>query len=467
MVVRWFRRNPHASFLSARRGPWTRFRPRLEDLEGRTMPATFTVTSNTDAGAGSLRQAILDANNTSGSSTIHFNVGSGGFETISVTSSLPAIIHPVVIDGTSQPLYGGTPMITLNGASAGANATGLTLAGGNSTVIALVIQGFNGSGIVLQGSSGNSVVYSFIGTDRFGTSAVPNGIGVNITNSSSSNVIGGTNPSNGNFISGNTQDGIRIAGNSNSVFNNHIGTNLLGTAALPNGNGVTIASGSNNGIGGAGADLGNIIAGNVNAGIAVAGNGNLVQNDIIGTNDSGTVALPNGYGVLIDGGSNNLIGGTASAAGNLISGNSIAGVWIAVGQNRVQANVLGLNASAANPLSNGNGVVIASGSGNTIGGANPGEGNLISANLNAGIAIESNGNAVQGNFIGTDTSGTRPMGNVEGIIVDGSNNLIGGDNISNLISGNQDNGVVITGNGNIVLFNSIGTDAMAYAPVPN
>ena len=67
--------------------------------------ATLTVINANDNGAGSLRQAILDANLDSGLDTIVFQIPGGGVHTIAVLSALPTIAFPVVIDGTSQPGY--------------------------------------------------------------------------------------------------------------------------------------------------------------------------------------------------------------------------------------------------------------------------------------------------------------------------------------------------------------------------
>src|SRR5581483_11449800 len=92
-------------------------RPTLEALEDRLAPATFIVTVTSDSGPGSLRQAILDANNTPGTDNITFSIG-GGAQTISPTSSLPTITGPVSLDATTQPGFAGTPLIQLDGAGA-------------------------------------------------------------------------------------------------------------------------------------------------------------------------------------------------------------------------------------------------------------------------------------------------------------------------------------------------------------
>src|ERR1700687_151818 len=93
--------------------------PHLEILEDRQLLATFTVLTTNDSGPGSLRQAILDANGNPGLDTIAFNIG-GGSQTIPPAYALPAITDPVIIDGTTQPGYSGSPLIVLDGTGTGA-----------------------------------------------------------------------------------------------------------------------------------------------------------------------------------------------------------------------------------------------------------------------------------------------------------------------------------------------------------
>ncbi len=97
-------------------------KPFLEDLEGRQLLSTFTVTNTSDSGSGSLRQAIISSNASTGSAVnaIDFKIGSGGTETIALKSALPTISHQVMIDGTTQPGTGSVPRIVLSGSSAGA-----------------------------------------------------------------------------------------------------------------------------------------------------------------------------------------------------------------------------------------------------------------------------------------------------------------------------------------------------------
>src|SRR5207248_10720510 len=103
----------------------------------------LAVTNTNDSGAGSLRQAITDSNNTAGVQTIAFQIPGAGVRTIAPTSPLPDTADGVTIDGTTQPGYAGTPLIELSGASAGANADGLRIMAGSTTVRALIINRFS------------------------------------------------------------------------------------------------------------------------------------------------------------------------------------------------------------------------------------------------------------------------------------------------------------------------------------
>lgn len=132
--------------------------------------ASFTVTNTNDNGAGSLRQAILNANSNPGIDNINFSISSG-FQSIKPLSALPTITEAVIIDGTTQPGYNQIPIIEIDGSNAGF-ASGLTVAGSNSVIKGLIINRFlgdtqeTGNGIFLGGFGGNHIVGNFIGTDN-------------------------------------------------------------------------------------------------------------------------------------------------------------------------------------------------------------------------------------------------------------------------------------------------------------
>ena len=284
----------------------------------------------------SLREAITAANNTTnggGPDSIHFDIA--GPPTINLNSALPDIDDAVVIDGTTDPDFAGTPIIELNGTSAGASASGLFLSGGSSgsTIRGLVIHNFERHAIRIEGSSNNTIGGNFLGTDASGTAAAGNLVGVYIHGNSSSNAsadnrIGGTTAADRNIISANTVDGIQIWGayaTNNIVEGNYIGLDKNGTIDLGNTNqGVAIFGGAtSNTVGGS---AGNVISGNNQAGVRIVGSGtagNLVSGNRIGTEESGNAGRANGQqGVYIG----------ASAADNTVAGNTIAyNTWDGVG----------------------------------------------------------------------------------------------------------------------------------------
>ena len=102
----------------------------------------FGVTTTADSGPGSLRQAILDSNSDPGqTNTISFAIPGAGVQTVEPLTPLPLITGSVVIDGTTQPGFAGTPLIAVSAAPAGGPA-GLTLAGSGVTVRGLVVDEF-------------------------------------------------------------------------------------------------------------------------------------------------------------------------------------------------------------------------------------------------------------------------------------------------------------------------------------
>ena len=308
-------------------------------------------------------------------------------------------------------------------------------------------------------------------------SGLGNGNGVFI-NIGSFNTIGGTSAAAGNLISGNGSDGIEIiyGATNNFVQGNLIGTDLNGTADLGNGaSGVKIDSASrDNTIGGTTSGARNVISGNTQFGVEIRYSaGNDVTGNFIGTDLTGTVALGNDVGTLVGTGSgNNIIGGIEQGAGNVISGNNGRGVLINGFSTTTQVlgNLIGIDVTGVNALGNGDsGIVVSHSSGNTIGGATANARNVISGNGGTGITIEGpiNGpgtasdNLVQGNFIGTDATGSLQLGNLNSGIsfrFDARDNLIGGNGsgAGNTIAFNVGDGVSVnSATSTAILSNSI------------
>ena len=225
------------------------------------------VTNTSDSGPGSLRSAILLANLLPGPRIITFDIPGPGPYFINVRSPLPTITNEVTIDGRTQPGYGGTPVIDLNGAGAGPGVNGLTITGGDSGVYGLAINGFGGSGIEITGRGGDVIQNDYIGTTLDGNGTDGNlAFGVEISNAST-NLIGGLDPSQRNVISGNLEGGVHIDPSSNNfIVGNYIGTNAGGNAAIPNGNnGVYIQNSSFTTV------TDNVISGNGTNGVKIYG----------------------------------------------------------------------------------------------------------------------------------------------------------------------------------------------------
>jgi len=450
-----------------------------------------------DDGTGSctLRAAIEQANSNGNGGAISFAIGAGP-QAIVPGSPLPAIAVTTDVDGTTQPGFSGAPIIALNGANAGPAADGIAFVSGGGSLRGLVIDGFQGAGVALRGGD-HVVAGNYLGIDAGGKKAAPNGTGVTVL--AGRNLIGGSAVAARNVISGNSVCGVVITGSAtgeNRVTGNYIGTNAAGTATLGAASveGVRITGSSGNFIGDL--EAGNVIAGEngcglLDSGVQILGGlfggtatDNRVQHNYIGTNAAGNAAVGSfNIGVIVIG-DRNLIGGTVPQARNVISGNAtgidISGSGALPTGNQVQGNYIGTNAAGTAAIPNSSaGVAIVDAPGNTIGGTAAGAGNVISGNAVGGngrgviISLSSaTNNEVLGNYIGTDASGTRGVGNFWGIeIFDADNNTIGGTVAAarNVISGNASNGVLVENGatGTKILGNFIGTNAAGTAAVAN
>ena len=475
----------------------------LVPLEQRWLPSTFPVINTNDSGAGSLRQAIINANGTPGS-TIDFTIASSGVQTIHPLSMLPAMTAAgTIVNGyteagssvnTSANSDNAVITVFLDGQGSD-HFLGLYVTASNVTISGLAIGGFQGNASAIEvansGVSGVAITGNFLGTQPDGTTADGNAQGVLITNFPTNITIGGTTPAARNLISGNTNYGIWFGGqdSGNLVQGNFIGTNEAGTAALGNASsGIEIDSGAlSNTVGGTTAGAANVISGNTNDGVDIIGSGtsnNLVEGNRIGLNAKGTAAVGNGgSGVLINAASNNTIGGTAAGAGNVVSGNHFDGIYLlgsGTTGNVIAGNLVGTDATGTVALGNVfYGVeIFGQASNNTIGGTAAGAGNVISGNLSSGVYLSfagTTGNLIAGNLIGTNAAGTAAIANsINGILLDGgaAGNTVGGTTAGarNIISGNGGDGIAFAGTGtdqNVVTGNYIGTDKTGTVALAN
>ena len=369
---------------------------------------------NDGTGSCTLRAAIQQANSTPGADTIAFNIAGTGVQTFTPASELPSITEALTIDGSSQggPGYTGPPLIELDGTLAGSTANGLVVQGSASGTIlrGMIINRFQQAGLQLLGSA--TIEGNYIGTDQTGTSDLGNksrGIWVLSPN----NVIGGSTPNKRNVIAGNDFLGIALETQGNVVRGNYIGTDVTGTLSLGNCvAGVDVTADANT-IGGTSSADRNVISGYGGAGCAVASagiriyrpSGNHIEGNYIGINPTATAALPGAsLGVFILGGSNNVIGGAAPGAGNVIAGNS-ENVHIQSGDvptvgNVVQGNYIGTTPADTIGFGGATGVAVAGATGTIIGGTNAGEFNLIARNPGIGVYVtDGTGNVIRFNRI--------------------------------------------------------------------
>lgn len=494
-----------------------------------------TVTNSNDSGSGSLRQAIADANATApgGPVLISFDIlssdpgfNAAGYWTIKPTTPLPALTRgSITIDGTTQPngrttgpkivLDGSLTLDPLNGNQR--NSHGIVITSAGNTVKGLVINNFvqaiglsenaGGAGVYIAGpnATGNFVLGCYIGTTPDGATAAKNSHwGVLIDDGATGNQVGGLTPGDGNLISGNGHANVAISQTTpnstrtisgNQVLGNLIGTTAAGTAAIGGGNpghGVVLGErAQNNTVGGTAPEARNVIAGHsassnflTYAGVNVASqstnSNNVISGNYIGTSADGSAAIPNAIGVQVRGASGTLIGGTTSGARNIISGNNNPGVLVEFNisaNTTIAGNWIGLNA-AGQPLGNHQEGVLLDNSATTT---TVGPGNVISANGSVsnpdGVRItnpSTQGNAIVGNFIGTDTNGlttsTSLLNLRYGVRIDDSahNNRIGGTAAAdrNVIAARDgEAGLAIIGaaSANLVQGNFVGVNALGTA----
>jgi hypothetical protein len=415
-------------------------------------PGSCLVISVADSGAGTFRQCLLNAGP---GTTITFDPAvfpPAAPASIRLASGLPGVPGGVTVDGSDAG-------VILDGSGLSAppgqgGAFGLFINSDGNTIRGLQILGFPANGIQINGSD------NLIGGDR---------------------TVGLGPIGQGNVISGNRNAGIMISGDGgtasrNVVIGNFIGTDASGTKPMGNGtDGVWVQRGRNNRIGGPDRRDGNVVSANGFNGIILSGQatGNLVSGNYVGTDITGSLALGNEglAGIMIG------LGAFANVLqGNLTSGNLGSGVGIddaGSSYNAILGNRIGTDATGTRAIPNrAHGVWLnepLSGF-NRIGGTRPEERNIVSGNLGAGMAINSSGNVVLGNFVGTDITGRNPLGNADnGVGVVRSPNMIGGatPQEANVIAANGGFGVGASGYSTMIVGNHIGTDPSGQVALGN
>jgi hypothetical protein len=459
---------------------------------------TFTVDNTTDVDNGtavapfSLRKCIRLANlnaNTPIVDNITFAAALTGGITITLTSALPFITDPLLIDGfTANGYVAPTPRVSIL-AGGNPNAFNVAPGGNNSIIRGFAVSNTSADGIYISGATGITITGCWIGL--LATGALPGtaaakvgGHGIYITGASTGCIIGIASVAGRNVISGCTGHGVVVVGSSGAVLkNNYIGTDITGVSSIANGiHGINIDSSPSCIVGGSAANEGNLVSGNSNGnGIIILNSSGsvIIKGNKVGTNLAGNAAIANLYnGIDVDNSLAVVIGGAAANEGNLISGNGQAGLVITDASSNaiIKGNIIGTNLAGTAAIANGiHGISIYNNVLKTIvGGGLTGEGNLISGNGLYGINndVNSPGTIITGNKIGTNLAGTAAIGNLgHGVFIQSSNNVtIGGGSkaLRNIISGNGANGIGTNNSkGFIIQGNFCGTSVTGLAAIPN
>jgi len=378
-------------------------------LSGVASANTYTVTSTADSGAGTLRQAILDANANPGADTIAFNIAGSGVHLITPATALPVISDAVTIDGYTQ---AGSSANT-NSVGQGLNtvltievAGGLGVSASNTTIRGLVI---HDGGVTFNNGafSNNKVEGCFLGTDPTGTQRIgTSGTQVSVTGESGA-TIGGPAAAARNLVAV-CQSGVTLAGagTGHTVEGNLFGLAASGNALLtPACPGTTFAL-NFNGTGSFATD--NVIAGGSN-GLGVNGTGHTFKGNFVGTDATGTVLFGVAEHAFAVNGTNHVIGGTGADDGNVVAGAQFYnGLELNGSGHVVYGNFIGTDRTGTIDLGNNHAGVVAAGNDLRIGGTGPGEGNTIAFNAvtnYAGVLVQGQHVRIRGNSIHDNKNG--------------------------------------------------------------
>jgi len=377
--------------------------------------ATFNVSNVNDSGAGSLRQAIIDANAAAGADAIAFNVAGSGVHTILLATPLPAITSPATLDGytqpgasaNTQPIGEGLNTVIRIEITGGAGVTTcFSVQASDTTIRGLAVNGCTTSVDLVSGSNVR-VEGSFLGTDPAGTQRlVDSGQEVVVGSGATAAVVGGSTPGSRNLL---TACGVAVsapAGNVGAkVQGNLINLAATGDALLtppcPSATFPIVLNGSGAQI------LGNVIAGG-SSGIFVSGSGHTVRGNLIGTDATGTVAFGLSQSGMDVTGTNHLIGGSAPGDGNVIAAADFyQGMALGGSGHLIYGNFVGTDPSGTRDFGNRRIGINVSGTDITIGGTGPGEGNTIAFNgaasgsggiWVAGQRVRIRGNRIHSNY---------------------------------------------------------------------
>ena len=382
---------------------------------------TYTVTSTGDSGAGTLRQAILDANANAGTDTIAFNLTGSGPHTIAPTSPLPDITGSVTIDGYTQP--GATAntnatsqglntilQIVLDGNATGGGEGCLVAAAPDVTIRGLVINRcLGGAAIRLSGVNG-VVAGNFLGTLPDGATLPANeqfASGVVVLQSGAR--VGGTSPADRNLISGFNFSGVQIQAADAVVQGNLIAMKASGAEPLPDPGsssaGISVANASGFLIGGPTASARNVF-GNPITGINLDTNAaGTIQGNYFGIDAAGQRAIF--QGLFVNHGNSAIQVSSAGAVDILdnVIGACYSGIAVSTGAPVIQGNFVGTDPTGTLDFGTQfRGVYVSNAQGAVVGGIAAGDGNVIAFNGHtgspaAGVSVDGGTATIRGNSI--------------------------------------------------------------------
>lgn len=404
----------------------------------------------------SLRAAIQNANQTPETDTIHFSIPGEGPHEIVLSDDLPPLTERIILDARTQPGYTSSHsqvilsgnlledkwdesgnkvpriVVFLAGNSSGSEISGLTIGSIASTFSV---------GIYARETGNHKIYANKIGCTADGSGVLKNnGYGMYFQ-AGHNNLIGDENRENRNIISGNRMAVALDFSDSNRILNNFVGTDWTGEHPLDNGDGILTWKNMEEEISEGRSSSHNVIKGNIIVGgyrgIMIRGDYNLVEDNFIGTDVTGTKALGGSGGILLSEGNYNNIGGEK---GNLISGNKF-GITVYSSQNVIANNFIGTDVSGERAIPNGVGVSFHTKSTDYDCRNNTLEFNLISGNTDTGVRIDQAfENLIRSNIIGLNKSADTPLPNGRGVEVQRTNsNLF----VENTIAANKFEGIIV------------------------
>ncbi len=420
-------------------------------LDGSTGGATRVVLNGASAGAGA--NGLVLGTGSNGSAVRSFVLRGFGAAGIRIEggNNVVEACYIGTDDSGGSSATGNHDGVVLSGATANGNTIG-----GTSAAQRNVIANNSTFGVYVTASAApNTIAGNYIGIGATGGVAVPNGnTNVRIDETTANAVwVGGSVASPGvppgNVIAGSISVS---AGSGDLIQGNLIGFDSTGATVLGPGS-VVIFAGSNATVGGPTVAERNVVR---TVSIGFTASNMKVQGNYVGVDISGTVAVGGGGVSVTDGPFGTLVGGAAASfgmpPGNVISGNAAgSGVLVAQGALRnptsasLLGNIIGLDATGTAALANQRGVQAGSRGSVTLGGENPGEGNLISGNSAEGVWVPGGSVVAKGNRIVDNGShgitlqdggaGGTPATATIGGTTTGARNVISGNTLDGIRSG--------------------------------